>query len=81
MMLLKEENDVGVQNLAVYLPIDRIICDGRKNPPLCQVDCIGCFIACFDVRFLREFLFDFKKPQEFQKQLEKIFQMALVPFF
>ena len=81
MMLLNEGNDVGAKDMAVDLPIDRVIRNGRKNPPLCHVDCIGCFIACFDVRLLGVFLFDFKKPQEFQKLLEKIFLMALVPFF
>ena len=65
MMLLNEGNDVGAKDLAVDLPIDRVICNGRKNPPLCHVDCIGCFIACFDVRLLGVLLFDFKKPQKF----------------
>ena len=64
MMLLNEGNDVGAKDLAADLPIDRMIRNGRKYPPLCHVDCIGCFIACFDVRLLRLFLFDFKKPQE-----------------
>ena len=81
MMLLNEGNDVGAKDMAVDLPIDRVIRNGRKNTPLCHVDCIGCFIACFDVRLLGVFLFDFKKPHEFLKLLEKIFLMALVPFF
>ena len=49
MMLLNEGNGVGAQDLAVDFPIVRVICNGRKNPPLSHVDCIGCFIACFDV--------------------------------
>ena len=55
MMLLNEGNDVGAKDMAVDLPIDRVIRNGRKNPPLCHVDCIGCFIACFDVRLLGVF--------------------------
>ena len=65
MMLLNEGNDAGVKDLAIHFPIDCVIRNGRKNPPLCHVDCIGCFIACFDVRLLGVSLFDFKKPQEF----------------
>ena len=49
MMLLNEGNDVGAKDLAADLPIDRVIRNGRKYPPLCHVDCIGCFIACFVV--------------------------------
>ena len=64
MMLLNEGNDVGAKDLAADVPIDCVIRNGRKYPPLCHVDCIGCFIACFDVQLLRLFLFDFKKPQE-----------------
>ena len=52
MMLLNEGNDAGAKDLAVDFPIDCVIRNGRKNPPLCHVDCIGCFIACFDVRLL-----------------------------
>ena len=61
MMLLNEGNDVGAKDLAVDLPIDRDIRNGRKNPPLCHVDCIGCFIACLDIRLLGVYSFDFKK--------------------
>ena len=64
MMLLNEGNDVGAKDLAADVPIDCVIRNGRKYPPLCHVDCIGCFIACFDVRLLPLSLFDFKKPQE-----------------
>ena len=65
MMLLNEGNDVGAKDLAADLPIGRVIRNGKKNPPLCHVDCIGCFIACFDVRLLCLSLFDFNQPQEF----------------
>ena len=61
MMLLNEGNDVGAKDLAADLFIDRVIRNGRKYPPLCHVDCIGCFIACFDVQVLGISLFDFKK--------------------
>ena len=80
MMLLNERNDVSAKDSAVDLSIDRVIRNGRKNTPLCHVDCIGCFIACFDVRLLRLSLFDFNQPHEFYKLLERIFLMALVPF-
>ena len=51
-------NDVGAKDLAADPPIGRVIRNGRKNPQLCQMDCVGCFIAYFDVRLLRLFLFD-----------------------
>ena len=80
-MLLVEENNVGAQDLAIDLPIDGVICHCGKNPPLCHLDCIGWFIAYFDVQLFSVILFDFKKLQQFWKLLEKIFPMALVPFF
>ena len=49
MVLPNEGNDAGTKDLAVDFPIDCLIRDGRKNPPLCHVDRFGCFIACFDV--------------------------------
>ena len=55
MMLLNDGKDVGAKDLAVDLPIDCVICVGRKKSPICHVDCIGCFIACFDVRLLGVF--------------------------
>ena len=78
MMQLNEANDVGAKHLDADLPIDRVIHNGRKNPQLCNVDCIGCFIAYFNVQLLCFFLLYF---EEFQKLLEKIFLMALVPLF
>ena len=75
MMLLNEGNGVGAKDLAVDFPIVRVICNGRKNPPLRHVDCIGCFIACFDVRLLRVFSFDFKPVA----QRQEIVNWSLVP--
>ena len=75
MMLLNEGNGVGAKDLAVDFPILRVICIGRKNPPLCHVDCIGCFIACFDVQLLRVILFDFKPVAQRQEMVN----WSLVP--
>ena len=80
-MLLVEGNNVGAQDLAIDLAIDGVTFHCGKNPPLCHLDCIGWFIAYFDVQLFSVILFDFKKLQQFWKLLEKIFPMALVPFF
>ena len=76
------KGNTGANDLAIDLQIDQVICHGSKNPPLCGLDCIGRFIVLFDVQLLCLILFDFrKKLQGFRKLLEKIFPMALVPFF
>ena len=80
-MVLDKKKHSGAQDMALDLQIGRVISYGGKNPPLCDLDCIGRFIVLFVVQLLCLISVDFKKLQGFQKLLEKIFPMALVPFF
>ena len=79
--MLNKGKHSGAHDLAIDLQIDRVICHGGKNPPLCDLDCIGRFMVLFDVQLLRLILCDNKKLRGFRKLLEKIFAMALVPLF
>ena len=80
-MVLDKEKHSGAQDMALDLQIGRVISYGGKNPPLCDLDCIGGFIVLFVVQLLCLISFHFKKQQGLKKLLEKVFSMALVPFF
>ena len=51
-MVLDKEKHSGAQDMALDLQIGRIISYGGKNPPLCDLDCIGRFIVLFVVQLL-----------------------------
>jgi len=58
MMLLNEGNDVGAKDLAVDLPIDREIRNGKKKSVTLSRGLHWLF-ACFDIRLLGVYSFDF----------------------
>ena len=60
-LVLDKGKNSGAHDLAIDLQIDRVICHGGKNPPLCDLDCIGRFMVLFDVQLLCLILFNFKK--------------------
>ena len=80
-MLVVEGNNVGAQDLAIDLPIDGVICYRGKNPPLFHLDCIGWFIAYFDVQLLNVILFDFKKNTTVLKATWKNLFNGVSPIF
>ena len=50
--MLDKGKHSGAHDFAIDHQIDGVICHGGKNPPLCDLDCIGRFIVLFDVQLI-----------------------------